>query len=196
MVVYRLRPEARFHDGKAMTPEDVIWSMQALRDANPFYNAYYKNITKAEQTGDHEVTFTFSQKGNRELPLITGQLPVLPKHWWTGKDSQGQTARHQGDDTRSAARLRRLCGNRGEARRLAQDETRRRLLGQGLAGEPRAGQFRRDRIHLLPRCQCGVRSLQGRSVRLAARDLLQDAGPPATIFPPSRTAGWSRKRFT
>jgi microcin C transport system substrate-binding protein len=90
MVVYRLRPEARFHDGKAMTPEDVIWSMQSLREANPFYNFYYKNIAKAEQTGDNEVTFTFSQKGNRELPLISGQMPVLPKHWWTEKDSQGR----------------------------------------------------------------------------------------------------------
>ncbi|WP_395663912.1 extracellular solute-binding protein [Aestuariivirga sp.] len=90
MVVYRLRPEARFHDGKAMTPDDVIWSMQSLRDANPFYNFYYKNIAKAEQTGEREVTFTFSEKGNRELPLITGQMPVLPKHWWTAKDEKGR----------------------------------------------------------------------------------------------------------
>eukprot|EP01030_Chromulinospumella_sphaerica_P035091 gene35091-biopygen30047 len=64
--------------------------MQALRDAHPFYNSYYKNIAKAEQTGEHEVTFTFTQTGNRELPLITGQLPVLPKHWWTGKDASGR----------------------------------------------------------------------------------------------------------
>ncbi len=90
MVVFRLRPEARFHDGAPITPEDVIWSMQALRDAHPQYNAYYKNISRAEQTGEHEVTFTFSIAGNRELPLITGQLPVLPKHWWTGKDVQGR----------------------------------------------------------------------------------------------------------
>jgi microcin C transport system substrate-binding protein len=90
MVVYRLRPEARFHDGKPMTAEDVIWSMEMLREAHPFYNAYYKNISKAEQTGEHEVTFNFSDKGNRELPLITGQMPVLPKHWWTGKDAKGR----------------------------------------------------------------------------------------------------------
>ena len=90
MVVYRIRPEARFHDGKAMTAEDVIWSMQALRDSHPFYNSYYKNIAKAEQSGDHEVTFSFSQTGNRELPLITGQMPVLPKHWWTAKDDKGR----------------------------------------------------------------------------------------------------------
>jgi microcin C transport system substrate-binding protein len=91
MVVYQLRPGARFHDGKPMTPDDVIWSMETLRESHPFYNSYYKNITKAEQTGDHEVTFVFSQKGNRELPLITGQLPVLPKHWWTGNDVAGKS---------------------------------------------------------------------------------------------------------
>ena len=51
MVVYRLRPEARFHDGKPMTPEDVIWSMQSLREANPFYNAYYKNISQGRADG-------------------------------------------------------------------------------------------------------------------------------------------------
>jgi microcin C transport system substrate-binding protein len=64
--------------------------MQALKDAHPFYNSYYKNVVKAEQTGDLEVTFAFDQTGNRELPLITGQLPVLPKHWWTGKDAKGK----------------------------------------------------------------------------------------------------------
>lgn len=89
LVVYRIRPEARFHDGQPMTIDDVIWSMESLRESHPFYNSYYKNIAKAEQTGEHEVTFTFSQKGNRELPLITGQLPVLPKHWWTGKNDKG-----------------------------------------------------------------------------------------------------------
>jgi microcin C transport system substrate-binding protein len=89
-VVYRLRPEARFHDGKPITPEDVVWSMTTLKEINPAYNGYYKNVVKAEKTGEHEVTFTFSEKGNRELPLITGQLPVLPMHWWTGKDANGR----------------------------------------------------------------------------------------------------------
>ena len=89
-VVYRLRPEARFHDGVPMTPEDVVWSMLTLKEIHPQYNAYYKNVVKAEKTGDHEVTFSFSQAGNRELPLITGQLPVLPMHWWTGKDANGK----------------------------------------------------------------------------------------------------------
>ncbi len=89
-VTYRLRQGARFHDGKPMTPEDVVWSMEALRGSHPFYAAYYKNIRKAEQTGDREVRFEFTESGNRELPQIVGQLPVLPKHWWTGKDDKGR----------------------------------------------------------------------------------------------------------
>ena len=89
-VVYRLRPEARFHDGTPITPDDAVWSMVELKQSHPQYAAYYKNVTSAEQTGEHEVTFTFSEKGNRELPNIVGQLPVLPKHWWTGTNPDGR----------------------------------------------------------------------------------------------------------
>ncbi len=88
-VVYRLRPEARFHDGEPVKPEDVIFSLQALKTNHTQYAAYYKDIAAVEKTGDREVTFTFAVKGNRELPHITGQLPVLPKHWWEGKDANG-----------------------------------------------------------------------------------------------------------
>jgi microcin C transport system substrate-binding protein len=88
--VYRLRPEARFHDGKPITPEDVAWSLLTLRETHPRYSAYYKNVIKVEQTGEREVTFLFSEKGNRELPQIVSQVPVLPKHWWTGSDASGK----------------------------------------------------------------------------------------------------------
>ena len=90
-VSYRLRPQARFHDGRPITVEDIIWSMENLKKAHPFYNFYYGNIAKVEQTGEREVRFVFSAKGNRELPQITGQMPVLPKHWWTGKDASGKS---------------------------------------------------------------------------------------------------------
>ena len=89
-VTYRLRPEARFHDGSPITPNDVIWSMTRLKLANPQSAFYYKNIERAEQTGEREVTFVFSLKGNRELPQITGQLQVLPRRWWEGKDDRGR----------------------------------------------------------------------------------------------------------
>ncbi|MFC4174293.1 extracellular solute-binding protein [Microvirga sp. GCM10011540] len=89
-VTYRLRPEARWHDGKPVTPEDVIFSFEALKTHSPLYAFYYRNVAKAEKTGEHEVTFTFNETGNRELPQIVGQLPVLPKHWWeaTGPDGR------------------------------------------------------------------------------------------------------------
>ncbi|ESR25541.1 extracellular solute-binding protein [Lutibaculum baratangense] len=88
-VTFRLRPEARFHDGTPVTAEDVVWSLEALKDAHPFYNAYYRNVVEAEVTGENEVTFTFDEKGNRELPQITGQIYVLPKHYWEGTDANG-----------------------------------------------------------------------------------------------------------
>lgn len=88
-VTFRLRPEARWHDGQPVTVEDVIWSFETLKKTHPFYNAYYRNVVSAEKTGDNEVTFTFDQTGNRELPQITGQLYVLPRHYWEGTDASG-----------------------------------------------------------------------------------------------------------
>ena len=57
---------------------------------HPAYAQYYKNVIKGEQTGEREVTFTFDVKGNRELPFITGELFIFPKHYWTGKDASGK----------------------------------------------------------------------------------------------------------
>jgi microcin C transport system substrate-binding protein len=88
--MFRLNLLARFHDGKPIMPEDVIWTFEQQRKNLPGFQAYYKNVVKLEQTGEREVTFTFDSKGNRELPLIVGQIPVLPKHWWTGKDANGK----------------------------------------------------------------------------------------------------------
>jgi microcin C transport system substrate-binding protein len=89
-VTFGLRPEARWHDGKPITPEDVIFSLGALKKAHPQYAFYYKNVVKAEKTGDREVTFTFDSKGNRELPQIVGQLTVLPKHFWEATGANGE----------------------------------------------------------------------------------------------------------
>lgn len=84
-VTFGLRPEARWHDGKPITPEDVIFSLQVLKENNPFYAFYYKNVVRAEKTGEREVTFHFDVKGNRELPQIMGQLTIFPKHYWDGQ---------------------------------------------------------------------------------------------------------------
>jgi microcin C transport system substrate-binding protein len=89
-VSYRLRSNARWHDGKPITPEDVIFSFESLKKYSPQLSAYYRHVAKAEKTGDHEVTFTFDAPGNRELPQIIGQLSVLPKHWWEGTDKNSK----------------------------------------------------------------------------------------------------------
>ena len=89
-VAYRLRSGARWHDGKPLTVEDVIWSFDTLKANSPFYAAYYHSVAKAEATGEREVTFRFSEAGNRELPQVLGQMQVLPKHWWTGTDANGK----------------------------------------------------------------------------------------------------------
>lgn len=88
-VTYRLNAKARWHDGKPVTPEDVIFSFDAFKTNSPQLGAYYRHVTKAEKTGEREITFIFDGPGNRELPQIVGQLPVLPKHWWTGTDKNG-----------------------------------------------------------------------------------------------------------
>jgi microcin C transport system substrate-binding protein len=88
-VTFRLRPEAKFHDGEPVKPEDVIFSFQEITKVSPFWAAYYKNVKEVEKTGEQEVTFRFDSKGNRELPQIVGQLSVIPKHFWTGKDKDG-----------------------------------------------------------------------------------------------------------
>ena len=97
-VTFKLRDGARWHDGQPITADDVIFSMEVAKGKdpntglpyNPAQAQYYKNIVKGEKTGDREVTFTFDKKGNRELPVIVGQLTIYPKHYWTGKDANGK----------------------------------------------------------------------------------------------------------
>ncbi len=87
---YRIDPRAKWHDGKPITVDDVIWSFKVLKEHSPWYRRYYENVTEAVAVGEREVEFRFDQKGNRELPKILGDLAVLPKHWWEGVDAKGK----------------------------------------------------------------------------------------------------------
>lgn len=87
---FKLRQEARWHDGKPITPEDVIFTLEAVKAAHPGYAQYYKNVTVVEKTGDREVTFRFDTTGNRELPIIVADLTILPKHFWEGSNDKGE----------------------------------------------------------------------------------------------------------
>lgn len=88
-VEFRLNENARWHDGQPISAEDVVWSFQTITELDPRQKFYYQNVVKAEDMGGNIVRFTFDTTGNRELPHIMGQLLVLPKHWWNGKDASG-----------------------------------------------------------------------------------------------------------
>jgi peptide/nickel transport system substrate-binding protein len=80
-VEFTLDPRAKFSDGAPITVDDVIFSHALLRDhGRPNHRSYYKKVVKVEQTGERKVRFTFDRSGDREMPLIMGLMPVLPKH--------------------------------------------------------------------------------------------------------------------
>ena len=86
-VLYTLRKQARFHDGTPMTPEDVIWTFATLRvQGHPMYSSYYRDVVKVEKEGERGVRFYFKSTENRELPQIIGEMPVLSKAYWSGRD--------------------------------------------------------------------------------------------------------------
>lgn len=86
-VAFKLRADARWHDGKPITVEDVIWTFNTLvKEGLPFFRFYYGNIAEVIKGGDDIVRFNFKPGENQELPLIIGQLVVLPKHYWSTRD--------------------------------------------------------------------------------------------------------------
>jgi peptide/nickel transport system substrate-binding protein len=80
-VTFFIDPAARFSDGTPVTPDDLIFSWQLMRDkGRPNHRGYYAKVAKAEVVGEHAVRFDLSGSDDRELPLILGLMPVLAKH--------------------------------------------------------------------------------------------------------------------
>ena len=85
-VTFTLRPQARWHDGRAITADDVMFSFDILRNRGaPHFRFYYAGVERVEKLGERAVRFVFKPGDNRELPLILGQLPILPRHYWQGR---------------------------------------------------------------------------------------------------------------
>ena len=86
-VAFTIRSEAVWHDGKKITADDVVWSFNTLMEkGHPFYKYYYGDVSEVIKVNKLKVRFNFKTNTNKELVLIIGQLPVLPKHYWGLKE--------------------------------------------------------------------------------------------------------------
>ncbi len=86
-VIFNLNQKARFQDGEPITAEDVAFSYRILTtEGHPFYRNYYADVDKVTIENSHRIRFDFAQTNNRELPLILGQMPVLPEHFWQDRE--------------------------------------------------------------------------------------------------------------
>lgn len=84
-VTFQINPNAVWHDGVAITADDVIWTFNILMEKGaPFYKAYYADIENVTGAGQL-VTFNFKTDKNKELPLIVADMTILPKHYWTAE---------------------------------------------------------------------------------------------------------------
>lgn len=80
-VLFTLRPEARFSDGRPVTVDDVVFSLELLREkGRPNHRSYYSKVEKIERVGERGIKLIFKSDGDREMPLIMGLMPVMPKH--------------------------------------------------------------------------------------------------------------------
>ena len=80
-VEFTIDPRAKFSDGEPVTVDDVIFSLELLRDkGRPNYRSYYAKVERIERVGERGVRFHIENANDRELPLILGLMPVLPRH--------------------------------------------------------------------------------------------------------------------
>ena len=107
-VTFRLRPEARFHDGVPIVADDVKFTFDSIKaDGDATLRMIFRGIDRAQTNGDHEISFFFGEGTNRlQLAILLSQLYALPRHFWAG-------ARLRQGIARAAARQRTLSPRRG-----------------------------------------------------------------------------------
>ena len=162
--------EARWHDGKPVTPDDVIFSFDAFKKNSPMYSAYYRHVVKCEKVGEREVKFTFDGPGNRELPSdrrrssrycrsIGGKAPTRK-----GASATSPRPRWRFRWDLRPYRIKEFVAGRSLVLERVKDYWGKNLphsIGQNNFDEIRFEFFRDDTV--------GARGLQGRSARLDCR---------------------------
>ncbi|WP_218195175.1 MULTISPECIES: extracellular solute-binding protein [unclassified Pseudomonas] len=91
-VVFNLRPEARFHDGRPITAADVAFSYRTLlKEGHPLYRTNLQEVQRVDILNPKRIRFVFKRVGNPLLILRLGEMPVLPQHYWKGRDFKATT---------------------------------------------------------------------------------------------------------
>lgn len=90
-VRFVLRPEAKWHDGKKITADDVVWTFDTLmKHGSPSFQNFYRDVKQVKTISENEVEFEFKVNNNRELPIIVGEFSILPKHYWEKQIASGK----------------------------------------------------------------------------------------------------------
>ena len=186
-VTFTINPAARFSDGKPVTPEDVIFSWQLLRDhGRPNFRIYYSKVAKADVVGEHGVRFDLAGSDDRELPLILGLMPVLAKHA-TNPDTFEETSfaapLGSGPYTR----------HRGEAGRPRHLHAQPELLGPRPADQPRLCGISTPSASTITATATRISRRSRTASTTYARKPIPAAGRPPIIFRRCVRAGWSRR---
>ena len=182
-VAFELRPEAKFNDGTPVTAEDVAWTFETLREkGRPFYRQYYADVASVTVEGPRRVVFHFKSDTNRELPLILGQMPVLPKHWWAGRDFDKPLT----DPPLGSGPYR--IGHFEFGRTLSLERVPD-VWSKDLPVDARAEQFRHAAHRIFPRRDGGAGGVQGRADRFPRWRTSPRTGPPPTTSRRCRR-GW------
>lgn len=154
-VVFNLRKEARFHDGKPITAYDVAFSYRLLiKDGHPQYRTNLQGVKRVDILNRHRIRFVFEQPNNPLLIMRLGELPVLPQHYWKNRDFKATTFEPPlGSGPYRITQV--------QPGRQVVFERVRDWWGKA-AGQPGQVQLQPRRGRVLPRQRGGVRSVQGR----------------------------------